>query len=44
MFFGPVLENKFKVGADPYSLFEKLLNMLIQEKFESVGDKHEIEY
>jgi hypothetical protein len=40
MFFSPVLEDSFEVGAYFIGLFEDLFGLLIEIKLDAVADDH----
>lgn len=41
--FGPVLEDEFEIGTDADGFLKQFFDMFIEEEFEGVGDKHQIE-
>lgn len=38
VFFGPILEDEFEVGADAHGFFEEFIDVFVEEKLEGVGD------
>ena len=46
MFLGPILEDKFKIGANPSGFLLQFLDIadIIEKKFDGVSGDHEIEY